>query len=94
MKSGWANGSPMSGRGSRNGSGRRALPDLHGRPVPTLPHLVAFRDRLLDQIAASGVRVINATGGGILHGRGLEVATLDDVFAGASPVGDLRARDS
>ena len=75
-----------------NRPGAQTLPDLHGRPVPTLPHLVAFRDRLLDQIAASGVRVINATGGGILHGRGLEVATLDDVFAGPSSAGDLRAR--
>ena len=72
--------------------GALALPDLYGRPVPTLPHLVAFRDRLLDRIAASGVRVVNATGGGILHGRGLEIASLDDVLAGASPVGDLRAR--
>ena len=75
-----------------NRPGAQALPDVQGRPVPTLPHLVAFRDRLLDQIAASGVRVVNATGGGILHGRGLEIATLADVLAGASPVGDLRAR--
>ncbi len=75
-----------------NRAGAQVLPDLHGRPVPTLPHLVAFRDRLLDQIAASGVRVVNATGGGILHGRGLEIATLDAAVGSTSDVGDLRAR--
>ena len=40
----------------------------------------------------SGVRIVNATGGGILHGRGLEMATLDDVLASVSSIGDLRAR--
>jgi hypothetical protein len=73
-------------------AGAQQQPDVHGRPVPTLPHLVAFRDHLLERIAASGVRIVNATGAGILHGRGLEIAALGDVLAGAPSPGDVRTR--
>lgn len=66
--------------------------DIHGRPVPTLPHLVAFRDRLLDQVAANSLPIVNATGGGILHGGGLQIASLDAVLGHLKPSGDLRAR--
>ncbi|MEO5821822.1 MAG: 6-hydroxymethylpterin diphosphokinase MptE-like protein [Vicinamibacteraceae bacterium] len=72
--------------------GAQERDDLHGRPVPTLPHLVAFRERLLDQITASGVRIVNATGGGILHGRGIELAPLDALLGVAPRLDDLRAR--
>jgi hypothetical protein len=55
--------------------------DLAGEPVRTAPHLVAFRDWL---VGASSVptRVVNATGAGILHGPGVESATLPDALAG------------
>jgi hypothetical protein len=76
----------------RNRAGAQEQPDVHGRPVATLPHLVAFRDRLLDQIGSGGRRIVNATGGGILHGRGLEISSLDAVIAQLRPVGDLRDR--
>ncbi len=44
-------------------------PDVHGRPTRTAAHLVAFRDWLTSRAdAASSIRVVNATGAGILHG--------------------------
>jgi hypothetical protein len=73
-------------------AGAQEKPDVHGRPVPTLPHLVAFRDRLLDQVAECGLRIVNATDGGILHGGGLHVASLDTVIDHLKPSGDLRIR--
>ena len=41
-----ARGSPTSGRGSPAAPARSSNPTCDGRPVPTLPHLVAFRDHL------------------------------------------------
>jgi hypothetical protein len=40
------------------------VPDVHGRPVHTAPHLIAFRDWIADRCAAGGPRVVNATGAG------------------------------
>ena len=40
------------------------VPDVHGRPVRTAPHLLAFRDWIADRCAAGGPRVVNATGAG------------------------------
>jgi hypothetical protein len=48
------------------------LTGLDGAPVDTAPHLVAFRDWLVDRSAKSGRRVVNLTGAGILEGRGIE----------------------
>jgi hypothetical protein len=75
-----------------NRAGAQEQRDIHGRPVPTLPHLVAFRDRLLDQVAASRLPIVNATGGGILHGGGLQIASLDAVLRHLKPSSDLRTR--
>jgi 6-hydroxymethylpterin diphosphokinase MptE-like protein len=63
--------------------------DVHGREVITAPHLVAFRDWLVEQMATSpaaqkGPRYVNATGGGILAGGHLEQSTLARAFAGWS----------
>lgn len=53
-------------------------PDVNGRPVRTAAHLLAFRNWLLEQIRRDrGRRFINATGGGILHGDGVEQSPLD-----------------
>jgi hypothetical protein len=75
---------------SRAGAQERT--DVHARLVPTLPHLVAFRDRLLDQAAAAGVRIVNATDGGILHGGAMELTSLAALLDDAPTVNDLRAR--
>ncbi len=40
------------------------VPDVHGRPVHTAPHLLAFRDWISERGAAGGPRVVNATGAG------------------------------
>lgn len=72
--------------------GAQTQPDVDGRPVPTLPHLVAFRDRLLQQVRAAGDGIVNATGGGILHGAGVPVAPLGALVGLAPAPPDLRPR--
>jgi SAM-dependent methyltransferase len=43
--------------------------DIHGHEVLTAPHYVQFRDWIVSRAAeVSGRRVLNATGGGMLHG--------------------------
>ena len=63
--------------------------DVTGRQVRTAAHLVAFRDWLLQQFAADGERRhLNATGGGILQGMGIEQIALEQLesLAGRWPV--------
>ncbi len=68
------------------------VPDVHGAPVLTTPHLVSFRDWLRQQIAADeSRRVINATGAGIMHGPRLTQASLHEALDGA-PLTDRHAR--
>ncbi len=69
------------------------LDDVRGERVRTAPHLVSFRNWLVEQMTTAGERrYINATGGGILHGGAIEQGTLAGVFEGGAPLGDLRAR--
>ena len=64
------------------------VPDVHGAPVLTTPHLVSFRDWLRQQIAAdTSRRVINATGAGIMHGPRVAHASLHEALADAAPLG-------
>ncbi len=57
-------------------------PGIAGNPVRTAEHLVAFRDWLVEQIGREPRRsFINATGAGILHGRGIRQASLDAIVA-------------
>lgn len=42
--------------------------DIDDQPTDTAPHLVAFRDWIVDRAAKSGRKVINLTGAGLLHG--------------------------
>jgi hypothetical protein len=50
-------------------------PDVAGDVVRTAPHLVAFRDWIVDRAAQhEGRRVVNATGAGILTGAHIEQA--------------------
>jgi hypothetical protein len=42
--------------------------DLRGAPTDTAPHLIAFRDWLVDRAATSGRRIVNLTGAGLFHG--------------------------
>jgi hypothetical protein len=52
-----------------NSAGVTTMKDHRGDPVRTAPHLIAFRNWLLEQMAAMpGRRFINATGGGVLYG--------------------------
>ncbi|MDP1569138.1 MAG: DUF115 domain-containing protein [Vicinamibacterales bacterium] len=58
-------------------------PGVHGAPVRTAPHLLAFRDWIVEQAQRrDGPRIINATGGGVLSGPGVEQAGLATVVAG------------
>ncbi len=62
------------------------LDDVHGERVRTAPHLVSFRDWLVDQAGRTdGLTCINATGGGILHGAGIQQAAMADALAAAAP---------
>jgi hypothetical protein len=63
--------------------------DVQGAPTRTGPHLVSFRDWLVEQTARGPGRVINGTGAGILHGGRIELASLADALTGAPPAGDL-----
>ncbi len=68
-------------------------PDLRGTPVRTAPQLLSFRNWLLDQMATpSDRRFVNATGGGLLYGPGVEQASLDEVLGEAPVHHDLRTR--
>jgi hypothetical protein len=67
--------------------------DLHGSDVRTAPHLIAFRDWLLERARrATPVQVFNATRGGILHGPGVTVAHAGTVLS-ASAALDFAAFD-
>lgn len=47
--------------------------DVHGRDVLTATHFIQFRDWIVSRAAELAPRrVLNATGGGILHGHGVE----------------------
>lgn len=64
-----------------------SVPDLHGMPARTAPHLVSFRDWIVERTsAATDTRVINATGDGLLHGPRIEQARLCQAFAEAEPI--------
>ena len=47
-------------------------PDIAGKPVLTAPHFLQFRDWLVSRASARDRCVLNATGGGILHGGGIQ----------------------
>ncbi len=67
--------------------------DMHGAEVRTAPQLVSFRDWLVEQMAAQPARrFVNATGGGILRGKGIEQSTLAAVFGDAPAVAGVRER--
>jgi SAM-dependent methyltransferase len=64
-----------------------AQADVAGREVITVPNFIQFRDWLVSQAtAASPRRIINATGGGILHGGRIETAELESLVLPAAPV--------
>jgi 6-hydroxymethylpterin diphosphokinase MptE-like protein len=73
-------------------AGAQMQPDADGLGVPTLPHLVSFRDRLCQQIRAAGDGIANATGGGILHGAGVPAVPLGALVGAAPALGDPRPR--
>ena len=57
-------------------------PDINGEPARTAPHLVSFRDWLIEQMRRHPHhRFINATGAGLLTGPPIEQASLASVFA-------------
>lgn len=72
---------------------KTVVPDTTGTPTRSAPHLVAFRDWLVEQMGREpGRRFINATGGGILHGGRLEQVSPDAIPAlVGAPTRDLRA---
>lgn len=61
--------------------------DIHGCPARTAPHLVSFRDWVVEQTGRHADRVfINATGAGLLAGPRIEQATLAATFAGRDAI--------
>jgi hypothetical protein len=65
--------------------------DIHGVSTRTAPNLVSFRDWLVEQISAlPSTTVINATGGGILHGGAVRQIPLPNVFEGKPPLQAIR----
>ena len=66
--------------------------DLNGQAARTTPSLIAFRDALVEQAAASGRTVVNATGAGIFGGTGVALRSLDSVFGTRPAVRDVAAR--
>ncbi|MCC7180207.1 MAG: DUF115 domain-containing protein [Acidobacteria bacterium] len=56
--------------------------DVHGLPARTAGHLVSFRDWMRTRAAgAAPVRVVNATGAGILHGAAIHPASAATTLA-------------
>lgn len=67
--------------------------DVHGTRTRTAPNLVSFRDWLVERSGAlMSTTVINATGGGILHGGRIQQASLDAALEGAPSQSDVRAK--
>jgi hypothetical protein len=59
---------------------------VHGEPVRTAPHLLAFRNWLLEQMRrVANRRFVNVTGGGILHGDGIGQLAFADLPAALGP---------
>lgn len=61
----------------------RWVHDLSGTPTATTDALEAFRDWIVAQSVRDGRRVVNASGSGLLYGRSIEQATLDDIVRAA-----------
>lgn len=65
--------------------------DISGVRTRTAPNLVSFRDWLVERIGTLTTRtVINATGGGILHGSRIRQASLEEALGGAAPQPAIR----
>jgi hypothetical protein len=70
-----------------------SYPDIHGRPTRTAPHLVSFRDWLIEQMSApTQTRFVNATGAGILQGACIAQIDLAAALAAAPTHADIRER--
>jgi hypothetical protein len=64
-----------------------AVVERHGEEtIATAPHLVQFRDGLLNSTRSARARIINATGAGILRGGRVECLAIDRVLSDARPV--------
>ncbi len=72
-----------------------AVTERHGdETIATAPHLVQFRDALLDASRTAPCRVVNATGRGILRGPAVEPLTLQEALSSAPPLRCRRCRAS
>jgi hypothetical protein len=62
-------------------------PDLRGQPARTAPHLVSFRDWIVEKAAAHPDRqVINATGAGLLVGAAIRQSSAIDTLGAFPPL--------
>lgn len=64
------------------------VPDVHGGLTRSAPHLLAFRDWLVERAATGGPRLVNTTGAGTLWGAAITqagTASLDDLPARGQP---------
>ena len=67
------------------------VPDLRGAETITTPPLQAFRDWMVAQASRCGRRVVNATGAGILFGRGIEQSSLRAALTARREIPSLRS---
>jgi hypothetical protein len=75
-----------------NPPGVVTISDIRQESVRTTPHLIAFRNWLLEQIAITpGRRFVNATGAGALHGVNLIQMSLQEALTGPVISHDCRA---
>ncbi len=76
-----------------NPPGVTTMSDVRGEPVRTAPHLLAFRNWLLEQMAAtSGRRFVNASGAGVLYGTNVAQMPLAEALTGRVIADECRAR--
>jgi hypothetical protein len=67
--------------------------DIRGARTRTAPHLVSFRDWLVEQMSApTDTRFVNASGEGILHGRCIQQASLALTLESCPRIPALRPR--
>lgn len=66
------------------------LDDVRGERVRTAPHLVSFRNWIVEETTRTPAACVNATGGGILYGGSLQQSTIGNALSAAAPAPAIR----
>src|SRR4030095_7794936 len=69
--------------------------DLHGRSTISSPYLIAFRNWLVEQIAAAPAHhtFVNVSGAGLLYGPRIEQATVREALGGPPAIARASLED-